>query len=148
MLIAFNVMADQRFETAGGYSHFVLDQNNDDNEIYFANCENSIETANGVASGSTRCVKKKERIIPWLKYNEGTIRNQGEDDEKYILVLSGDTYPTPCQMVTSNYDAANDDWNQTEYTSNTWSARYVAERSEGHPFFNITYTLYCKDGVQ
>lgn len=149
LFFTFTAFADQRFETAGGYSHFVLDQNNDDNEVYFSNCESTIETVDGIANGGTKCKQKEVRIIPWLKYNEGIVRNQGEDDEAYILPLNGNTYPTSCEMVTSNYDTANDDWNQTEYTTNTWVAKYVASRSsEEHPFFDITYTLYCKDGVQ
>lgn len=143
LITAFSIVnADQRFETAGGYSHFVVDPNNSDNEIYLSNCTSEIETLGGGAraKGYTICEVEGHEGVPWEQYTAPC-------ENQYDCVLQGNqnTFGTTCNMVTSNYDADNDKWNQTEYVSNNWYSRYVATQ-QGYGKYKITYHLRCYAG--
>lgn len=153
------VYADQRFETDGGYCHFSYDVNDADNEVYFANCLNTIDTydaADGqgrLAMGDSN-VKKKYTVrdatfIQALR--EGNIFLKGNQaGEPY-----GDRYTTsnaPCVMVTANYDAGNDDQNETVYVSNDWNMEIItAKFKKGEAFdkgnIRVHYKLSCRGGV-
>lgn len=114
--VPFVAEADQRFETWQGLCHFAYDPNDDDNEVYFANCDNSIVTHQGVAHGHTRTIQKG-----------GSPIGQSYEAKRLIgAATNADYYPgytvsnTACVMVTSNYDAGADDNNETVYTTNDW----------------------------
>lgn len=105
LFIATSVCADQRFETVGGFCHFVTPQgfqnNNDDNEVFYANCKNSIrQEANGTGSGSSKITAKyPPRGIPFIGEHEYTGEETGVD----------------CVMVDSN---------GTQYVTRDWNSKY------------------------
>ena len=41
VFITWTAQADQRFESEQGICHFAYDTNDSDNEVYFANCQNT-----------------------------------------------------------------------------------------------------------
>ena len=118
VLFAFvcgSVLGDQRFETEQGQCHFSYDINDDDNEVYFANCVNTINTyddgggrlAYGTAVVSARLV---DEGVP------SRVRQQGQDAEPRAGYTVSNT---DCVMVTANYnnDGTN---NYTTYATNNW----------------------------
>lgn len=109
------VAADQRFETTGGFCHFVTPEgfanNNDDNEVFFANCENSIrQTANGDGNGST---------LVKVKYPSGAMPFYGEH------TYSGADTGVDCVMVDSN---------NTTYATQDWDSTYSANVDDFNKF--------------
>jgi hypothetical protein len=121
LLFSFNAVADQRFETTGGFCHFVTPEgfanNNDDNEVFFANCENSIrQKANGDGEGSTT-VK--------VDYPAGAVPFYGE--HKY----SGADTGINCVMVDSN---------NTQYTTQDWDSNYKVRVKDLKDFQKAFFT--------
>ena len=108
MMLSMGAVADQRFETNNGMCHFVTPEGfangNDDNEVFFANCENSIrQNQNGTGSGSTMVkVKYPAGAMPFVGEYEFTGAGTGVD----------------CVMVDSN---------GTQYVTQDWTASYEAE---------------------
>ena len=104
LMFTMNAYADQRFETVGGFCHFVtpegFENTNDDNEVFFANCENSIrQNQDGTGSGSTKTTGK---------YPAGALPFTGEHE------YSGET-GVDCVMVDSN---------GTVYVTQDWNSKY------------------------
>jgi hypothetical protein len=140
-LIAFNVAADQRFETTGGFCHFVLglDANgfiaedsglpiDDDNETFFANCENAITVINEVGQGSTRIT---------VKY-----ANKADVPLKHSLRLNGADTGVDCVMVDSNNNV---------YVTRDWNSSYKVQGDNGNGNGNsgkVLYKLSCRNGAQ
>jgi len=128
VLVLFSsvVQADQRFETVGGFCHFILNPDNDDNEVFFANCENSITQNNdGSGEGSTHVV---------VKYPLG-----GEPIVK-TTYFDNETAPNiPCVMVDSN---------GTTYVSNDWYSKYKYRAGRRHKPAQITFSMVCSNGRQ
>jgi hypothetical protein len=108
MMLSFTAVADQRFETVGGFCHFVTPEGfangNDDNEVFFANCENSIrQNQDGTGSGST---------LVKVKYPAGALPFTGKH------TFTGAGTGVDCVMVDSN---------GTQYVTRDWTATYEAE---------------------
>jgi len=107
MFVVSGAFADQRFETVGGFCHWVtvegFTNNNDDNEVFFANCENSIrQNQDGTGTGSTVAkVKYPAAAMPFVGEHEFTGAGTGID----------------CVMVDSN---------GTQYVTQDWTATYTA----------------------
>ena len=157
ILLSFGATADQRFESDGGYCHFAYDTNDDDNEVYFANCINTIDTydaADGqgrLAMGDTNVkkhytVRDKTYIAALEKGNIYLKGNQtGESYGNY------DVSNAPCVMVTANYDAGNDDQNETVYVTNDWNLEIRVYKREDDSFekgnLKVTYNLACRNGI-
>jgi len=119
MLNAAAALADQRFETVGGFCHYVTPEGfangNDDNEVFYANCENSIrQNQDGTGTGSNT-VK--------VKYPAGAIPFTGE------YTFTGADTGVDCVMVDSN---------GTTYVTQNWTATYEAE-VEGLDDFNDAF---------
>ena len=148
--------ADQRFETWQGLCHFAYDTNDDDNEVYFANCKNTINTQDA-GDGQGR-----------LAYGESvTTARYRLDDKVYKGIVNGDSwqrgadadpnlYPdgmqyklaanTACVMVTSNYDAGNDDNNETVYTTNDWNMEITVQEFSKEVMV-LRYHLSCRNAA-
>jgi len=99
-------IADQRFETVGGFCHFVTPDGfangNDDAEVFYANCTNAIEQHNdGTGSGSTKVTVKFPGAMPFAGKHKFTGSDTGIE----------------CVMVDSN---------GTEYRTLDWFAVYKA----------------------
>jgi len=123
--LSFGASADQRFETVGGFCHFVTPEGfqtaNDDNEVFFANCLNSIrQKANGDGEGSTTV----KVIYP------GSALLFTED-----YTTNGPATGINCNMVDSN---------GTTYTTNDWNSHYHVNTEDN----SITYTLHCRNATQ
>ena len=102
MIACMSVIADQRFETNNGFCHFVLNANNAHNEVFFANCRNSIVQNNdGTGTGTTY-------IVAPFPIGYAPIAES--------LALTGDETGIPCNMVDSN---------GIKYTTNDWSSEYT-----------------------
>jgi hypothetical protein len=105
LLLPLTVIADQRFETVGGFCHFVTPEGfrnaNDDNEVFFANCLNSIrQNEDGTGDGSTVVkVKYPEGALPFTESYETSGAETGID----------------CVMVDSN---------NTQYVTQDWNSKY------------------------
>lgn len=148
------VQADQRFETWQGLCHFAYDSADDDNEVYFANCSNSINTYDAqdgqgrLAYGTSKITESYH--LPDLTrpaFQQGNLKGADADPAIY-----GDDYvtaaATPCVMVTSNYNAAADDNNETVYVTDNWNL----EISNIGPIDSslimwVTFTLNCRNGI-
>ena len=127
VLVLFSsvVQADQRFETVGGFCHFVLNPENDDNEVFFANCQNSIVQNNdGTGRGST---------IIEVKYPFGSA-----PIEK-TLILTGEETGIPCVMVDSN---------GTTYSTLDWTSKYQYRPPRGKNRSTVIYEMICSNGQQ
>lgn len=125
MLNAAAALADQRFETVGGFCHYVTPEGfangNDDNEVFYANCENSIrQNQDGTGTGSNT-VK--------VKYPAGAIPFTGE------YTFTGADTGVDCVMVDSN---------GTTYVTQNWTATYEAE-VEGLDDFRDALGSYDSD---
>jgi len=101
-------IADQRLETVGGFCHLVTPEgfqtNNDDNEMFLANCLNSIrQNADGTGSGST---------LVKIKYPANALPFYGEYE------YSGAETGVNCVMVDSN---------GTTYVTQDWDSVYKSE---------------------
>ena len=142
--------ADQRMETWQGLCHYNYDVNDDDNEVYYANCENTIDTydnGNGRLAKSSSEKNKtytlKDATFPVIKdFNH--IGN-ATDPEKYPGYVVNNA---PCISVTSNYNAAADDNNETVYVTNDWNLEItVSQYDYVNDTLTYTYKLNCRDGV-
>lgn len=128
--IVSSVSADQRFETTGGFCHFVTPEGfqngNDDNEVFYANCLNSIrQNSDGTGNGSTIInVKFPLDSAPFTESYETSFEETGID----------------CVMVDSN---------GTTYVSQDWNSTYeyrgITRRNK---IPSIKYTLICRNGNQ
>jgi len=154
ILLSFNAVADQRFETWQGLCHFAYDVNDDDNEVYFANCTNTIDTFDAqdgqgrLAYGSSITTKKYNVQSNTLKLAgfKAKLKGADTDPEKYDDDYTS-TPDTPCIMVTSNYDAGNDDNNETVYVTNDWDLVIKPKFKDGEfSFKKMKYDLNG-DGV-
>lgn len=150
----FSVMADQRFENWQGICHFNYDANNDDNEVYFSNCKNTIDTyddGNGTLAFGSSSVKETY-IVEKNTYPKGLV--DGNVFLKGNASTAGDKYEvsnTTCVMVTSNYNADADDNNETVYTTNDWELEMIAKdkhnkRRDNHNM-KVAFDLNCRNGV-
>jgi len=103
-MFSIHAVADQRFETVGGFCHFVLNPDNDDNAVSLSNCANTIvQNDDGTGDGSTRVT---------VKYN-------GNYSPLYeTLVLSGKKTGIDCVMVDSN---------GTSFVTRDWNSSYVVK---------------------
>jgi hypothetical protein len=161
--------ADQRMETWQGLCHFGYDPANANNEIYFANCENSIDVYNGAATGVTTVSQdyqlfgefnntRKPPAIPtsaWVTdasdpdvKRTKMIGNQTDWWDRYDTSIT--TYRiqnTACTMVTSNYNAGNDDNNETVYTTNNWTL-IITKTAVSYEVERWDYALKCVNGQQ
>ena len=152
LFISINVCADQRFETDGGYCHTAHNVNDADDEIYFSNCVSSIWTpkvdGQRVANGNTIMSKEYPIADGGFPVLGGT-KFKGVD-APYNAYLDYDTAAnTPCVMVTANYDAANDDQNETVYVTNDWNLSYEwLDYNAENQTAMLQATLSCRGGVQ
>lgn len=125
IVVAGNAWSDQRFETVGGFCHFVTPEGfqngNDDNEVFFSNCENSIrQKSDGTGEGSTRVtVFYPMGSQPFVKTHTASGADTGID----------------CVMVDSN---------GTTYTTRQWRSRYKVMGDSG----KIEYTVSCRNADQ
>ena len=122
--ISTSVFADQRFETVGGFCHFVTPDGfangNDDDEVFYANCLNSIRqnndgTGTGYVSITADYPKKEE--LPFSK--------------KYST--SGNQTGVDCVMVDSN---------GTQYRTQNWNAFYHVQGNK------VKITMTCRNAQQ
>ena len=155
LLTPFMVNADQRFESHQGICHFSYDVDNDDNEVYFANCKNTIDVFNSprtqnitYASGTSTVTQSYIMRYGANPHTLG-VKLKGVDANKYLF---GEEYlvaiNTPCVMVTSNYNAANDDDNETVYVSNDWNLEVTPNNYNSETgTMDYTYSLYCRNGI-
>ena len=134
------VFADPRMEINDNFCHFILDPTETDNEIFAANCRAEVTTivpsvtakegmvtcTNYVASGYGHVTRMIPKEAISIKPGE-TLRFTNEDSE------------TPCTMVESNGRA---------YTSRNWESLIKVEKGKTKGFVKVTYTLFCRDGVQ
>ena len=163
MAFAFssNIYADQRMETWQGLCHFAYDAADSDNEVYFANCVNVIDTYDA-GDGQGRLAKGTSRTSAHYNaidktYNSlmvgGKILLKGADADNTIY--PDDTYTTSnttCEMVTSNYNAGADDNNETVYSTNDWNLEVKAdtddaEEDDGSYVIPFSYSLACRGGI-
>ena len=156
------VYADQRMETWQGLCHFSYDPADDDNEVYFANCVNVIDTFDA-GDGNGRLAKGTSRTV--AKYNStDKTYNSLMTDSKILLkgpdadadIYQNDVYTTSntaCVMVTSNYDAGADANNETVYVTNDWNLEVRAVTADAEPtddgsyIVPFSYALACRGGV-
>ena len=96
--------ADQRMETVGGFCHFVINPDNEDNEIFVSNCVSSI-VQNNNRTGTGWVLKK-------VKY-PGILLPVSN------LMLTGAETGINCVMVDSN---------GTTYVTQDWISRYVPSK--------------------
>jgi hypothetical protein len=136
LLFAFTLsaQADQRFETVGGFCHFVTPEGfataNDDNEVFFANCENSIRQNNdATGSGST---------LVEVDYPLGALPFTGK------FAYSGAETGIDCVMVDSN---------GTAYVTQDWDSVYESKikyhkKTNEPQKAEIKYSITCRNGAQ
>lgn len=153
LCFSFNAFADQRFETWQGLCHFAYDPNDDDNEVYFANCDNTIDTHDSgdgqgrLAYGSS--ITSSEYYLPDMVTPKfaGVNKLKGVDAD---AAFYGDEYTeavnTQCVMVTSNYNAGADDNNETVYVTNNWNLE-ISQSTDANLNQVVAYKLSCRDGV-
>ena len=145
--------ADQRFESHQGICHFAYDVSNDDNEVYFENCKNTIDVFNGVMTNGITSASGTSTITQSYILKDGaqphTLSTKLKGADAGILYVNHLSAPnTPCVMVTSNYNAANDDDNETVYVSNDWNLEIdVSPYNSVTGRMTYTYTLACRNGV-
>ena len=152
LLLPTLASADNRFEIAGNYCHTAHNPADDDDEIYFSNCVSAIWTpqvgGQRIANGNVIMTKGypvhdlTHPVLSDLKFKgSDTVNSQSAD---YIVAAN-----TPCVMVTANYDAANDDQNETVYVSNDWNLIYewVGYDAETQ-IATLEATLSCRNGIQ
>lgn len=153
LILNANVQADQRFESWQGLCHFAYDVNDDDNEVYFANCKNTIDTHNTgdgngrLAYGSsvvTETYSLHDLTIP--KFNSGGLL-KGTDADGTIYDDSYAISNAPCVMVTSNYDAGADDNNETVYVTNDWNLEIDMGAVGDGLITDVSFKLSCRGGV-
>jgi hypothetical protein len=135
-MYAVTATADQRFETEQGQCHFSYDPNDDDNEVYFANCVNTINTydngAGRLAYGTA--------IVDAPVVSTGIARSvklQG------TAAAPRDGYTvteTDCQMVTSNYNGDGTN-NYTTYATDDW---HLEIKANGKGKKGAKYNLTCR----
>ena len=153
LLLAHTAIADQRFESWQGLCHFAYDVNDDDNEVYFANCKNTIDThdagdgAGRLAHGSSivSTTYSLEALTMPKFTNGGKLKGVDADPGVY-----GDDYltaNTACVMVTSNYNAGADDNNETVYVTNDWDLLMTTEVDSSLKAV-VGFELNCRNGVQ
>ena len=156
LCLPFGAFADQRFESHQGICHFAYDADDPDNEVYFSNCVNTINTAitpftQGVryAFGTSLSEQDYTLVYNTHPYTQGAKLKGSEaspirfPDSEYTLAVN-----TPCVMVTSNYDAANDDDNETVYVTNDWNFELiVGSLNLNTQTMRYTYVLNCRKGV-
>ena len=155
LLLALNVSADQRFETNQGLCHFAYDVNNSDNEVYFANCQNTINTydagdGQGRLAHGTSTVQQEYELLNYTFPIFSSFFLKGADANKQIY--SDGRYTTAlntsCVMVTSNYDAGADANNETVYVTNDWNLDINFGHYDAATGVSIiTYALDCRNGV-
>ena len=162
LFLSGNVLADQRFESWQGLCHFAYDPADDDNEIYFANCKNTINTNDANdgtgrrASGSAR-VDAEYSIFNGVELGSGAL--DGISGSNIYLkgnATNGTSYPddkytvsnAPCVMVTSNYDANADANNETVYISNDYNLEIEWKNVDSDKMLgNLSFNLICRDGT-
>lgn len=154
-------IADQRFETVGGFCHFVTPEGfataNDNNEIFTSNCVSSIrQNADATGSGSTQVkVEYPANSFPFIGKHKFSGTDTGVD---CVMVDSnGTTYVT--QDWTAVYDAYVEGLDQFKAAYGTDSPEFDYNNdgfvnSIDLPIFKqnakgeITYTLMCRNGAQ
>jgi hypothetical protein len=142
LLIPGLAISDQRFETEQGQCHFSYDPNDDDNEVYFANCVNTINTydngAGRLAYGTAIVDAPVVSIgIPRKVKLQGTA---AVPRDGYI------TTETDCQMVTSNYNGDGTN-NYTTYATNDWYLT-IDTKGKGNSKKGAKYELTCSAAAQ
>ena len=175
MAVSQLAVADQRFESWQGLCHFAYDANDDDNEVYFANCKNSINTYDAgdgqgrLAYGSSKVsvvYGPADKTIIKTLHQTGVINIKGADalGLLYPDILYTRAANTPCVMVTSNYNADADDNNETVYVTNDYNleitlrddlesdvVEFVDEdgitRKRYSKSVTVTYELACRGGI-
>ena len=141
--------ADQRFESVGGFCHFVLNPNNDDNEIFFANCKNSIRVNDdGTADGSTMHTVSYPKGAEPINASVAMV-GAGNHHAAIAQWLSTATViaDTSCVMVDSN---------GTAYETTDWTARYILIERQRKPVevgggwtpAKVRYELVCNNAYQ
>ena len=157
ILMSSDVLADQRFESWQGLCHFAYDTNDDDNEVYFANCINSIDTFDA-GDGQGRLAYGSSTVSMNFNILKGEFPRGIGGANKFIKgsdanpIIYGDNYTvavnTPCVMVTSNYDANADDNNETVYVTNDYNLEIVWKNTDTETMTSdLTYNLACRGGV-
>ena len=157
MYFSSNALADQRFENWQGICHFAYDVNDDDNEVYFANCLNTIKThdkndGNGRQAYGSAYVEATH-AVQWetnakfdMYASKKTLKGADVTSSQYDSYQSAPDIP--CIMVTSNYDAANDDNNETVYITNNWVLEIEWKDFDLATYTGtMKYSLNCKNGV-
>lgn len=142
-LFTTNAYSDLRGDHFTKSGHFPVNPNNDDDEIYIiaGGCNegwiNPYDAdGNNIAAMHYRCGQKFD-AIPW--------HGRFPIDTDYLL-LSSEHFTWTCNMVTANYDAANNNYNYTEYVSTDWLAEYKAV-DLGNGEFWVTFDVDCWNGV-
>lgn len=153
ILLTFNASADQRFESWQGLCHFAYDPNDDDNEVYFANCINDINTYDA-ADGQGRLAYGSANVERKYFLHNGNapkvtdLRLKGSDASNLYPDGEYTTQNTDCVMVTSNYDAGADDNNETEYRTNDWDLTIkMSDINKEDKTFKMQYDLSCRHGI-
>ncbi len=129
VLFASVVQADQRFETVGGFCHFVTPDGfmagNDDDEVFFANCENSIhQNADGTGSGTTI-------ITVAFPYGDAPFDDTWHE--------TGAETGVNCVMVDSN---------GTQYVTLDWKSDYIYRKPTRKRPASIKFSMSCRNGAQ
>lgn len=120
----------------GRQIHFVMDQNNADNEAKFSadQCQAGVyPDGNGSAQGYALCVK--------FQPNEPFPENTNTKE------LSFDTTGFECELFDySNNAGADVGYNVTQYNSQNWTAKYHKQQVTGG--WRVKYYEHCQDGAQ
>ena len=153
LLMSVDVLADQRFETWQGLCHFAYDVNDDDNEVYFANCKNTIDTHDrgdgaGRLAYGTSIVSETYSLqdLTFPKFTNGGFL-KGVDASQDVYGSNYQVSNAPCVMVTSNYNAAADDNNETVYITNDWNLEMNMVHVDSNLVTDVTFKLNCRSGV-
>jgi len=168
MYFSSNALADQRFETNTNFCHFAGDPEDDDNEAFLSGCENSL-IAHDAADGNGRLVDGTATVSHDYNLSEKTYpvwatkpnpRGYGQPELVMVLLKGADVERSsyrqhrsavniPCEMVTSNYNANNDDQNETVYSTNDWNLSVVWSQPYESNFDlrRLTYHLACRNGA-
>jgi hypothetical protein len=151
-VLAVNVSyADQRMETVGGFCHFVVDPNNDDNEVFFANCENSIAVNNQTATSSTF------KQVFYAGYDDVPISKTLKF--KGVGSLSQKTDYQTINVTCESVDSNGNNYSTTDWESVYWYRNYIKRvyniggknrfrKTNDIGGIMITYQLTCRNGAK
>ena len=170
---SMSILADQRMETEQGLCHFSYDVNDDDNEVYYGACANTIDTYDaGDGQGRLAYSKATKRqdylerkgtypaFVDEMTFNEradgklGSVAFRLKGDGNTAVGGAYTVQPNvDCVTVTSNFNAGNNANNYTEYTTRDWELEAIVQPrvdndGSGIPdVIAISYSLNCRNGA-